>query len=70
MPTLGNYHVLIDRHYSMTDLGSLIGTAPGATVSISVTHVHIGPSSDSASVPTHLDTYRADSILVPFSLVS
>lgn len=27
MPTLGNYHVLIDRHYSMTDLGSLIGTA-------------------------------------------
>uniref|UniRef100_A0A2P2KZ12 Uncharacterized protein n=1 Tax=Rhizophora mucronata TaxID=61149 RepID=A0A2P2KZ12_RHIMU len=25
---------------------------PGATVSISVTHVHIGPSSDSASVPT------------------
>lgn len=50
MPTLGNFHVLIDRHYSVTDLGSVIGT--GATVSISVTHVHIGASSDSASVPT------------------
>lgn len=50
MPTLGNCHVLIDRHYSVTDLGSVIGT--GATVSISVTHVHIGASSDSASVPT------------------
>lgn len=39
-------------HYSVTDLRSFIGKAPGATVSISVTHVHIGPSSDSASVPT------------------
>lgn len=46
MPNFGNCHVLIDRHYSVTDLGSFIGTAPGATVSISVTHVHIGASSD------------------------
>ncbi len=36
--------LLIDRHYLVTDLGSVIGTnyAPVSRLSIFVTHVHIG----------------------------